>query len=141
MSTRETVEAAVRDADAATDAVHQARAARDEAMRDARASGARPVQLAHASGVARSTVHAALRAGAGTDRGGDPLARVESAAHAWREAQQTERRAHDARNIAIAEALDGGAVQPADVRRVTGWSEGRVYQARDLGRALLAAQD
>lgn len=140
-STIHDMQRAARAADEATNAREQARAARDAAIQDARASGSRPVQLAAAAGLSRSTVHAAIRAAQGTARGGDPLARVQRAAEEWRAAKDAERAAHDARNVAIARALDGGQAQPADVRAATGWAEARVYQARDEGRALIAAQD
>ena len=138
MTTFDTVENAAREADEATRRTSRARAARDQAIRDARAAGARPVDLAAASGLGRSTVHAALRAAPGNPPEGEPLAYVERAAQAWREADEAEGEAHEARNIAIAQALDGGELQPADVRRATGWGEARVYQARDLGRDALA---
>lgn len=132
------IENAVRAAESATAGKEAARVARDEAIRDAHASGARPVQLAAASGLSRSTVHAALRAGAGVARTGGSLERVATASREWRDAGKRERVAHDARSVAVAEALDSGAMMPADVRRLTGWGEARVYQVRDAGRALLA---
>lgn len=140
-STIHDMQRAARAADEATNAREQARAARDAAIQDARASGSRPVQITAAAGLSRSTVHAAMRAAQGTARGGDPLARVQRAAEEWRAAQGTARAAHDARNVAIARALDSGEAQPADVRAATGWGEARVYQARDEGRALLAMPD
>ena len=140
-STIHDMQRAARAADEATNAREQARAARDAAIQDARASGSRPVQITAAAGLSRSTVHAVMRAAQGTARGGDPLARVQRTAEAWREAKDAERATHDARNVAIARALDGGDARPADVRAATGWAEARVYQARDKGRALIAAQD
>lgn len=136
----ETVEKSIRAADAATAAAEAARAARDKAIRDASASGARPVQLVAASELSRSTVHTILRGGAGTTRSGDTLARVAITARAWRDAGQREAEAHAARNVAVAEALDGELIRPVEVRGLTGWGEARVYQVRDLGRAILDAR-
>lgn len=67
-STIHDMQRAARAADEATNAREQARAARDAAIQDARASGSRPVQLAAAAGLSRSTVHAAIRAAQGTAR-------------------------------------------------------------------------
>ena len=69
---------------------------------------------------------------------GDPLAHVESTAQAWREADEAHAAANAELNKAVARGMDDGGVSAAQVEAVTGWTAARPYQARDLGRALLA---
>lgn len=138
MSSIETVENAARVAREAAAGLVQAREERDQAIRDARASGATVTAIAHAAGIGRSTAHAALRAAPGVAVDGDPLAHVESAAQAWREADEAHAAANAELNKAVARAMDGGTMSAVQVEKATGWTPARPYQARDLGRALLA---
>lgn len=138
MSSIETVESAARVAREAAAGLAQAREERDKAIRDARASGATVTAIARAAGVARTTAHAALRAASGVAVDGDPLAHVARAALAWREADAAHNAANAELNKAVARGMDDGGVSAAQVEAVTGWTAARPYQARDLGRALLA---
>lgn len=138
MSNEQQVTAAAEAEKAAEETREAATWARDEAMRDAKASGCSVVSIAGAADLSRSAAHAVMRAGAGAARGGDALARVSAAAKDWRSARDAHKAALAALNIAVAEAMDSGTVSAARVQQITGWSAARPYQARDLGRALLA---
>lgn len=142
MSAIETVTRAAEAARAAAARFTEARQARDEAMQAAKRAGARPVEVERASGLHRSVVATILR---GVPRGdGDGsamLAQVEQLSQASRAAHEARAEAVDARDRAIAEAMDGEGVPAVQVIRATGLTGTAVHNGRRAGRELLAGQN
>lgn len=136
MDARRAVEDAAAAVAAADAEVTRTREERDEAMRDASATGAPTAQVARAARMARPQAHDVITDGAGRARGGDVLARVTTTAEAARAARAARREAVRARDAVLVQVTEDGELTVTEAARLAGVTPGAVSQARAKARAL-----
>lgn len=135
MHARQTVEkaaAAVARADAEAE---RTREARDEAIRDAAASGQSKAAIARAASMSRPQVVGITQKGEGRARGGDVLARVANSAAAARAAREARHVEVLARDAVLAEVADAGELTAAEAARIANVTRSVVSDARARRRA------
>lgn len=135
MDARQAVENAAAAVDAADTAVERTRSERDQAMRDASASGSPTAHVARAARMARQQVHGIIEAGRGRARGGDVLARVTATADAARAAREESRATVRARNAVLVQVTNAGELTVTEAARLAGVTPAVVSQARAAAKA------
>lgn len=112
-----------------------AQRARDTVMRQALAAGASKAAIVRATGLNRQYVDRVLGGGS-APASATALEDLGALADRVRVATEREHQVAEARHVAVAQAMDAGALGATEVAQVCRISRGRVYQSRDRGRRL-----